>query len=149
MIWVTAFSGTQAGYWIGAKIGPPLIAKERKFILNKATIARTDHFFESYGARAIVLARFVPILRAVVPMLAGISKMDYRRFTKLNLIGATAWVVVFMVPGYWLGGIETIRENLEITVLFIVVGTSLLLPIEIFRDRAVKRFKARKKQLGK
>ena len=149
LIWTMAFSGTQVGYWIGAKIGPPLIAKERKFILNKATIARTDRFFESYGARAVVLARFVPILRALVPMLAGISKMDYRRFTKLNLIGATAWVVVFMVPGYWLGGIEMVKENLEMTVLFIVIGTTLLLPLEILRDRAVKRYKSRKKQLGK
>ena len=90
LIWITAFSGTQVGYWIGAKIGPPLIAKERKFILNKATLNRTHEFFENYGARAVVLARFVPILRALIPMLAGISKMDYRRFTKLNLIGATA-----------------------------------------------------------
>ena len=149
LIWVTAFSGTQVGYWIGAKIGPPLIAKERKFILNKATLNRTHEFFENYGARAVVLARFVPILRALIPMLAGISKMDYRRFTKLNLIGATAWVVVFMVPGYWLGGIEMVKENLEITVLLIVVGTTMLLQLEILRDRLVKSHKARKTQLGK
>ena len=144
LIWITAFSGTKVGYWIGAKIGPPLIAKERKFILNKATLNRTHEFFENYGARAVVLARFVPILRALIPMLAGISKMDYRRFTKLNLIGATAWVVVFMVPGYWLGGIEMVKENLEITVLLIVVGTTMLLPLEILRDRLVKSHKARK-----
>ena len=149
LIWITAFSGTQVGYWIGAKIGPPLIAKERKFILNKATLNRTHEFFENYGARAVVLARFVPILRALIPMLAGISKMDYRRFTKLNLVGATAWVVVFMVPGYWLGGIEMVKENLEITVLLIVVGTTMLLPLEILRDRLVKSHKARKTQLGK
>lgn len=149
LIWITAFSGTQVGYWIGAKIGPPLIAKERKFILNKATLNRTHEFFENYGARAVVLARFVPILRALIPMLAGISKMDYRRFTKLNLIGATAWVVVFMIPGYWLGGIEMVKENLEITVLLIVVGTTMLLPLEILRDRLVKSHKARKTQLGK
>ena len=149
LIWITAFSGTQVGYWIGAKIGPPLIAKERKFILNKATLNRTHEFFENYGARAVVLARFVPILRALIPMLAGISKMDYRRFTKLNLVGATAWVVVFMIPGYWLGGIEMVKENLEITVLLIVVGTTMLLPLEILRDRLVKSHKARKTQLGK
>jgi len=149
LIWIMAFSGTQVGYWIGAKIGPPLIAKERKFILNKSTIARTHEFFENYGARAVVLARFVPILRALIPMLAGISNMDYRRFTKLNLVGATAWVAVFMVPGYLLGGIEAVKENLEMTVLFIVIGTALLLPLEILRDRAIKRYKARKKQLGK
>ena len=149
LIWITAFSGTQVGYWIGAKIGPPLVAKERKFILNRATLNRTHEFFENYGARAVVLARFVPILRALIPMLAGISRMDYRRFTKLNLIGATAWVVVFMVPGYWLGGIEMVKENLEITVLLIIVGTTMLLPLEILRDRLVKRHKVKKTKSGK
>jgi membrane-associated protein len=149
LIWTTAFSGTQVGYWIGAKIGPPLIAKERRFILNRATLKRTHEFFENYGARAVVLARFVPILRALIPMLAGISKMAYRRFTKLNLIGATAWGVVCMVPGYWVGGIEMVKENLEITVLLIVVGTTMLLPLEILRDRLVKRHKVRKTQSGK
>ena len=84
-----------------------------------------------------------------MPMLAGISKMDYRRFTKLNLSGATAWVVVFMVPGYWLGGFDMVKENLEITVLLIVVGTTMLLPLEVLRDRLVKRHKVRKSQSGK
>jgi membrane-associated protein len=105
-------------------------------------VAKTHQFFERYGARAVILARFVPILRALVPMLAGISKMDYKRFTKLNLIGATVWVGVFMVPGYWLGTIPMVKENLEITVLLIIIGTSLLLPIEILRDRISNRIKA-------
>lgn len=148
LIWCAAFGGTQVGYWIGAKIGPPLIAKERKFILNKKTIGRTNAFFKNYGARAVVLARFVPILRALVPMLAGISRMDYRRFTKLNLVGATLWVVVFMAPGYWLGGIEAVKENLELTVMLIIIGTTLLLPIEILRDRIVKKRRAAKQNLG-
>jgi membrane-associated protein len=74
-------------------------------------------------------------------MLAGISKMDFKRFTRLNLIGATVWVGVFMVPGYWLGTIPMIKENLEITVLLIIIGTSLLLPIEILRDRISNKIK--------
>ncbi len=149
LVWIGAFGGTQVGYWVGAKIGPPLIAKERKFILNRKTINRTHAFFESYGIRAVVLARFVPVLRALVPMLAGISKMDYRRFTKLNLIGATAWLVVFMVPGFLLGGEELIREHLEITVLIIIAFTTLLIPLEIMRDRFVKKRRAAKGDLPK
>lgn len=149
LVWLGAFGGTQVGYWIGAKIGPPLIAKERKFILNKKTIDRTHAFFANYGVRAVVLARFVPVLRALVPMLAGISKMDYRRFTKLNLIGATAWLVVFMVPGFLLGGVELIREHLEITVLIIIAFTTLLIPLEILRDRHVKKRRAAKGDLPK
>jgi membrane-associated protein len=144
LIWCAAFFGTQVGYWVGYKIGPPLFQKNRKFILNEAMVGKTHDFFEKYGARAVILARFVPILRALVPMLAGISKMDYKRFTKLNLIGATVWIGVFMVPGYWLGTIPMVKENLEITVLLIIIGTSLLLPIEILRDRISNRMKANK-----
>lgn len=142
LIWCAAFFGTQVGYWVGKKIGPPLFERRHGFILNEKVIEKTHQFFDKYGARAIILARFVPILRALIPMLAGISKMDYKRFTKLNLIGATAWLGVFMVPGYWLGTIPFIKEHLEVTVIVIIVGTSLLLPIEILRDRIAAKLKA-------
>lgn len=135
LIWVAAFTGTQVGYWVGFKIGPPLFEKNRNFILNERVVQKTHDFFERYGARAVILARFVPILRALVPMLAGISKMNQKRFFRLNLIGATVWVLVFMIPGYWLGGIELVKENLEIAVLAIIFGTSLILPLELLRDR--------------
>ena len=144
LIWLAAFLGTQVGYWIGYKIGPPLFESNRNFILNERVVEKTHEFFDRYGARAVILARFVPILRALVPMLAGISKMDHQRFTRLNLIGATVWVFLFMVPGYWLGGIELVKENLEITVLAIVIGTSLLLPLEILRDRISKQIAKRR-----
>lgn len=139
LIWVAAFVGTQVGYWIGYKIGPPLFESNRNFILNERVLAKTHDFFEKYGARAVVLARFVPILRALIPMLAGISKMDIRRFTKLNLIGATVWTGVFLIAGYLLGNVPAVKENLEVTVIWIVVGTSLLLPLELLRDRLAKK----------
>ena len=144
LIWCAAFFGTQVGYWIGKKIGPPLFQRKKGFLLNQQVIDKTHLFFEKYGARAIILARFVPILRALIPMLAGISNMDYKRFTRLNLIGATLWLGVFMLPGYWLGTIPFIKENLEITVLMIIIGTTLLLPIEILRDRIAAKFKKRR-----
>lgn len=144
LIWVAAFAGTQVGYWVGRKVGPPLFAENRNFILNKSVLAKTHEFFDRYGARAVILARFVPILRALIPMLAGISEMDPKRFLRLNLIGATIWVAIFMIPGYWLGGISWVKENLEITVIAIVVGTSLLLPIELLRDRIAKKLRKSK-----
>ncbi len=143
-IWIAAFTGTQVGYWVGRKVGPPLFAENRSFILNKSVLAKTHAFFDRYGARAVILARFVPILRALIPMLAGISEMDKRRFLRLNLLGATIWVAVFMIPGYWLGGIGWVKENLEITVIAIVVGTSLLLPIELLRDRVATKLRKSK-----
>jgi membrane-associated protein len=144
LIWLAAFVGTQVGYWIGYKIGPPLFEQNRNFILNEKVLARTHEFFEKYGARAVVLARFVPILRALIPMLAGISRMDLKRFTQLNLIGATVWVGVFMLAGYWLGQIPYVKENLETTVILIIIFTSLLLPVELLRDRISKGIKSKR-----
>ncbi len=144
LIWLAAFIGTQVGYWIGYKIGPPLFEQNRNFILNEKVLARTHEFFEKYGARAVVMARFVPILRALIPMLAGISQMDIKRFTRLNLLGATIWVGVFMLAGYWLGQFELVKEHLETTVILIVVFTSLLLPVELLRDRVSKKMNSRK-----
>ena len=144
LIWLAAFVGTQVGYWVGYKIGPPLFEQNRNFILNEKVLARTHEFFEKYGARAVVLARFVPILRALIPMLAGISRMDIKRFTQLNLIGATVWVGVFMLAGYWLGQIPYVKENLETTVILIIVFTSLLLPVELLRDRISKGLKSKR-----
>lgn len=144
LIWLAAFIGTQVGYWVGYKIGPPLFEQNRNFILNEKVLARTHEFFEKYGTRAVVLARFVPILRALIPMLAGISRMDIKRFTQLNLIGATVWVGVFMLAGYWLGQIPYVKENLETTVILIIVFTSLLLPVELLRDRISKGLKSKR-----
>lgn len=142
LIWIAAIAGTQIGYWVGRKVGPPLFSRNRNFILNEKVLQRTHEFFERYGARAVILARFVPILRALIPMLAGISQMDAKRFLRLNIIGGTIWILIFMIPGYWLGGIEWVKENLEITVIAIVIGTSLILPIELLRDRISKKLRS-------
>lgn len=135
MVWIAAFLGTQTGYWIGWKIGPKLFSANRNFLLNDKVLEKTHDFFEQYGSKAIVLARFVPILRALVPMLAGISKMDTRRFTRLNALGATLWVGIFMFGGYAVGNVNWVKQHVEETVLIIVVVTTLLIPLEILRDR--------------
>ena len=146
LIWLAAFIGTQTGYWIGYKIGPPLFEKKNGIILNRHVLDKTHEFFERYGTRAILLASFIPVLRALIPMLAGISKMDIKKFTKLNFWGATLWVGLFMLGGYWLGQLPFIRENLEATVLVIVVVTTMMIPIEYIRDRISRRYKVRKTQ---
>ncbi len=137
LIWLAAFIGTQVGYSVGHRVGPPLFEQNRNFFLNEKVLLKTHDFFDKYGSRAVILARFVPILRALVPMLAGISKMDVRRFTRLNAIGATAWTGIFLIAGFVLGNVPAVKENLELTVLWIVIGTTLLLPLEILRDRIV------------
>jgi membrane-associated protein len=144
LIWMAAFFGSQVGYWIGYKIGPPLFERNSNFLLNQRVLDKTHEFFGKYGARAVVMARFLPILRALIPMLAGISKMDSRRFTKLNALGSTIWVGLFMFAGYWLGQFPLVKNHLEITVIIIIVFTTMLLPLEILRTRIAKRIAARK-----
>lgn len=144
LIWMAAFFGSQVGYWIGYKIGPPLFERNSNFLLNQRVLDKTHEFFDKYGARAVVMARFLPILRALIPMLAGISKMDSRRFTKLNALGSTIWVGLFMFAGYWLGQFPLVKNHLEITVIIIIVFTTMLLPLEILRTRIAKRIAARK-----
>lgn len=141
MIWLAAFIGTQCGYWVGLKIGPALFERKSSFLANKNVLEKTHEFFNRYGTRAILLARFIPILRALIPMLAGMSGMELKRFTRLNAIGATIWLGVFMLGGYWLGQIPLVHENLEITVLIIIIVTSLLVPFEIVRERLIRKRK--------
>jgi membrane-associated protein len=149
LIRLAAFIGTQTGYWVGHKIGPPLFEKHDGVILNKHVVEKTHEFFERYGARAVLLARFIPILRALIPMLAGISRMDIKKFTRLNFWGATIWVGLFMLGGYWLGKLPFIQENLETTVILIIVFTTLMIPVEYIRDKLSRRAKQRRIAKGK
>jgi membrane-associated protein len=131
LVLVAAIAGSQVGFEVGARIGPPLFERNHNWIFNPKVVQRTHQMFEKYGARAVILARFVPILRALVPMLAGISYLERPKFLRYNLIGGFAWVVGFMCAGYFLGAVPLVRNHLEQTVLLIVVLSSLPLPIEI------------------
>lgn len=139
-VWFAAFAGSQVGFEVGAKIGPPLFERNHNWIFSPKTVAKTHELFERYGARAVILARFVPIVRALVPMLAGIGHLERNRFTRYNLIGASIWVGGFMASGYFLGEIPLVRNNLDSVVLAIVAVTSLPLPVELllawFKRRA-------------
>lgn len=145
LIWLAAFGGTQLGWYVGYKIGPPLFERRENIIFNKKVVETTRKFFDKYGVRAIILARFVPIIRALVPMFAGISKVEFGRFTRLNAIGATLWLAVFMVPGYFLGNLPLVKENLETAVLIVIIVSSLPFPLEILRTLIQNR-RAKKKQ---
>ena len=91
----------------------------------------------------MILARFIPILRALIPMLAGMSDMETRKFSKYNFWGATIWTVVFVAGGYFLGQIPLIKQHLETTVIIIIVVTSLILPFELLRERIQRNRRAR------
>lgn len=139
LVILSAFLGAQVGYWVGKKVGPLLFQKERRFFLNQKTVARTKEFTEKYGNRAVILSRFVPILRALVPMFSAIGEMPIKKFTQLNAISAVLWVSSLMLGGYFLGQIAFVKEHIELMIILVVVITSLPLPLELLREYLAKR----------
>lgn len=140
----SAIAGSQVGYWVGTKVGPALFKNRKKtFFFNEDTITRSHAIIERYGPRAIVLARFIPVLRALVPMLVGIMGMDSKKYLRYNIIGAVLWGGCLLVLGWSLGNLQIVKDNLELWVIGFVVVSSLPFPIEILRDY-LKRRKAKK-----
>jgi membrane-associated protein len=134
LVWIAAVAGSQVGYHLGVKIGPALFKRKDGFFFNQGMVARATAFFEHYGPRAIILARFVPVLRALVPMFVGITHFGARRYLRYNMLGATAWVVVLMLAGFSLGQIDWVKHNIELFTLGFVVLSSLPFPLELLRN---------------
>ncbi|MFM5905210.1 MAG: VTT domain-containing protein [Micrococcales bacterium] len=139
---VSAIGGSQVGFTVGKKIGPPLFTRTNTWFFNQGTVEQTRILYSRYGTRAIILARFVPVLRAIVPMFAGIAEMPRRLFFKYNIIGGLLWSVGVTLAGYLLGQVPYVRANFEWFVLGFVIASSLPFPIELIRHRLqVKRTK--------
>lgn len=135
ILFVAAVAGSQVGFMIGKRTGRALFKRPDGLVFNQKTQERTEKFFIRYGARAIVLARFVPVLRALIPMLVAMTSFDPKRFFKLNLIGGAVWVGGVMTAGYLLGGIDFVKAHIEEFILGFVILSSLPLPIEVLRER--------------
>jgi membrane-associated protein len=129
-----AFLGNVVGYEIGRAIGEPLSQRNGRFI-KKRYFDQTHAFFEKYGARALVLGRFVPIVRTFITVVAGMGKMDRRHFFTWSFVGAVLWATGLTLLGYFLGGIELLQENIEAAVLLIVFVSVLPMVVEYWRHR--------------
>lgn len=139
MVTLSAITGSQVGYATGRAVGPILFERRHTWIFNPSFVAKSHEYFERYGPRAIILARFVPIIRALVPMLAGISKMDRRDFFLNNVLGAVIWVTTLTGAGYLLGEIPVVAEHIETAILAVVILTSLPFPLEMLREWRKRR----------
>ncbi|WP_187776441.1 DedA family protein [Antrihabitans cavernicola] len=117
----TAIAGDQCAYWIGRKIGPALFQKEDSRFFKKQYVTESHEFFEKYGPKTIILARFVPIVRTFTPVLAGVSAMSYRKFLGFDIVGGILWGGGVTVLGYFLGNIAFIRNHVEAIFLLIVL----------------------------
>jgi len=135
IVFIAAVAGSQTGFALGHKFGPRLFKNTETFFFNQKTVARTQHFFKHYGPRSIVIARFVPILRALIPMFAAIAHFDPRKFFLLNLLGGFIWTAGLIGAGYFLGNIEFVRQNVEAFVIGFVILSSLALPVEMLREK--------------
>lgn len=122
---ITAIAGDQCAYWIGRAIGPALFHKEDGRFFKQRYVTETHAFFEKYGPKTIILGRFVPIVRTFMPVLAGVSKMDYRTFLTFDIVGGVAWGGGVTILGYYLGNISFIRNHIESIFLLIVLVSIL------------------------
>ena len=131
-----AVIGDGVNYAIGSFLGPKVFQQNNSRIFKKEYLDRTHRFYEKYGAKTIVIARFVPIVRTFAPFVAGVGRMSYLKFAAYNVTGAILWVIVLVGAGYYFGNIPLIKENFEI-VIFTIIFVSLLPPfIELWRHRA-------------
>ena len=131
-----AILGDTANYWIGAVVGPKVFHRENVRFLNRKHLERTHEFYERYGGKTIVIARFVPIVRTFAPFVAGIGKMTYGHFLSFNVIGGAAWVLGFVMAGFWFGNIPVVKRNFTFVIFAIIIVSVLPAVIEFFRQRA-------------
>ena len=132
---VAAFVGDQVGYLIGRKTGPRVFTKPDSRWFKREHVDHTYAYFEQYGGRTIVMARFVPIVRTFAPVVAGVGQMRYRTFVTFNVVGALLWGVGVTVLGYLLGQVAFVEQHIEL-ILLAIVGVSVLpMLVEVLRAR--------------
>ncbi|NJN93767.1 MAG: DedA family protein [Anaerolineales bacterium] len=137
LLTIAAILGDTANYWIGHTIGPRAFSGTIPF-LKKEYLERTHQFYEKYGGKAIVLARFVPIVRTFAPFVAGIGSMNYSRFIFYNIFGGVLWCAIFIFLGYFFGNLPFVKKNFELVIIVIILISLLPPVIEYFQAKRAK-----------
>jgi membrane-associated protein len=135
LLFVAAVLGDTLNYWIGSKLGPKVFSREDSLFLRKKHLERAHEFFEKYGGRAIILARFVPIVRTFVPFVAGVGKMSYSRFIAYNIVGGFIWIYAFIYLGYAFGNHPLVQKNFKLVIVAIILLSVLPIIIEFIKAR--------------
>ncbi len=135
VLFLAAVLGDQVGYLFGRRVGPALFHRPKSRLFNPANVDKAHAFLEKHGPKTIVLARFVPIVRTFAPIVAGVGEMKYRTFVTYNVIGAMLWAVGVTTLGYYLGQVDWVRENVEITALLIVAVSLIPIGYEVVKHR--------------
>jgi len=132
---VAAIAGDTVNYWIGHKVGPKIFQREDTRFLNREHLERTHRFYEKYGGKTIIIARFMPIIRTFAPFVAGIGSMNYGRFIVYNVVGGLLWVVLFVGGGYLFGNIPMVKRNFTLVIMVIIFISILPGIVEYARHR--------------
>jgi membrane-associated protein len=139
LIVFSACLGNLVGYGIGYRVGPALFNRPDSRLFKREYVDKTHAFFERYGARAIVLARFVPIVRTFITAIAGVGRMDFRRYAIYTTVGGVLWGAGVTVLGYFLGQIAFVRDNIEAMLILIVFVSVIPIGVEFLRARSHNR----------
>ena len=131
---IAAIVGDTVNYWIGRAIGPRIFDRDTRFIKRKH-LEKTQYFYKKHGGKAIVFARFMPIVRTFAPFVAGIGAMDYKRFVFFNITGGIAWIGLFVFAGYFFGNVKVVEENFELVILAIIFLSIMPPFIEYLKTR--------------
>ena len=130
LLWLAAFLGDTVNYWIGHFFGQKIIDNP-KIPINQEHIDKTQKFYDKYGGKTIFLARFIPIIRTFAPFVAGIGKMDYKKFVSYNAFGGVVWVFGFTLLGYFFGNLSGVKENFSLVVMAIIALSVAPILIEL------------------
>jgi membrane-associated protein len=142
LLCAAAILGDTANYAIGAYLGPKVFHYPKSRFFNPEHLRKTHEFYEKYGGKTIIIARFVPIIRTFAPFVAGIGSMSYARFLSYNVIGGVLWVSVCVFAGYFFGNLAFVKKNFSLVILAIIVISMLPALVEYLRHRAEARRRA-------
>jgi membrane-associated protein len=133
---LACISGDNVNYWVGHWIGPVVFSREDSRLLNRQHLERTRRFYEKYGAKTIILARYVPIVRTFAPFVAGVGRMAYPRFLLYSVAGGATWIALLVSAGYFFGNIPIVKKNFSIVILAIIAISVMPMVIEYWRSRS-------------
>ena len=139
IIMAAAFCGDNVNYWVGRTIGPKVFRYEDSFFFRRSHLEKTEQFYNKYGSRTVIIARFVPIVRTFAPFVAGVGKMPYPRYILFSSIGSALWVPICLGAGVFFGEMEIVKKNFELVILGVIAVSLLPIVIEVLKSKYSKQ----------
>jgi len=136
---IAAVAGDTVNYWVGHLVGPKVFTQQTSRFFKKEYLDRTHQFYERYGGKTIIIARFVPIIRTFAPFVAGIGSMTYVRFILYNVVGGVGWIMILILAGYFFGNVPMVKRNFSLVILAIIIISILPGVVEFIRQRRASK----------